>query len=452
MVAEKWTPKEEKLLKKYWYNTPKEDLLQKIPNRSWEGISRRAQRLSLRRDHLFSSLIKKQGGGFMPQKKTKDVLKIEQLVQQVGFYKKEYDVLVKERADTNNLIEKMKRVLSVIEPKGIYIPKPTAGKQEEEEMILLFSDSQIGTKSLGKEIGMTKKKVYGDIGEYNLNVFRYRLQLWLRSVIKIVKLHRKSVPVNKLNLWFLGDILENEFLFRGQGSYIETGLLQQFYASMYEIAQAIAVLASHFETIEIRGVAGNHGRGTPKPGQTKTWVNWEWLFYRYLELVCRDLTNVKFDLALSWYDLPEVLGHRFLMLHGEDIISYMRFPWYGAERMLDGYFQLLTAVGKPFEYMVFGHHHIAANFQMPAGEWFCNGAWTGYTQFVIKRLYKTEKPKQWLFFCHEKRGIGARYLLDLMEDDEKLWKKIKDTSYDIHIPPTNQAITAAMEQARVIRY
>lgn len=377
---------------------------------------------------------------------------LDRLKQQNAFYRKEGKRLQKERASALNLVENMKEALSTVEPQGVWKPPDDwPDDQEEEEAIALVSDCQIGSKSLGEEIGLMAPRVYGPIGTYNFNVFRYRLRIWLRSLTKITNLVRGKIPVRKLNLWFLGDILENEWIWKGQGSYIETGLLQQFYAAMYEFAQAIAVLGTHFETIEVHAVAGNHGRGTRKPGESKTWVNWEWLWYRYLELICRDIPNVGFGLTRSWYDLPQVNGHTYLIMHGEDVRRYMRFPWYSVDRMEKNYSEMMEAVGQPFTYLCFGHHHVASSFQTSKGEWFCNGNWVGPTMFSLKVLYEMALAKQWLFFSHPKRGATSRWLIDLMIEDEELWREVKETEPDIHIPPTNQEITAAMEAARWIK-
>ena len=147
------------------------------------------------------------------KKKTTDADVLEQLRQQVKFYRKEYKGLLKQHADINNLVERMREVLSVIEPQGVWTPPKCTRDQEPEEAIALVSDCQLGTKSLGEEIGLTKRMVYGPLGTYNFNVFRYRLRLWLRSVIKITELLRYSIPIRKLNLWFLRDVLENKHLF-----------------------------------------------------------------------------------------------------------------------------------------------------------------------------------------------------------------------------------------------
>ena len=337
-------------------------------------------------------------------------------------------------------MEEIREILATVKPEGVWLPPKKAYRQEEEEVIALVSDCQIGTKSLGAETGIAKEAVWGTYGTYNADVFRYRLRLWTRSVVRITSLMRAKIPVRKLNLWFLGDLLENEWIWRGQGSYIETGLLQQFYIALYEFAQAISYLAKHFEVVEIRAVSGNHGRGTPRPRESKTWVNWEWLWYRYLELVCRELANVKFNLSLSWFDEPEVQGHTFLMLHGEDVRRYMRFPWYGLDRLEKNYSELMESLGRPFEYLVVGHHHILSSYQTSKGEWFCNGNWVGPTVFTLKVLYEAAEPKQWLLFCHPKKGIASRWAVDLTVQDEALWRHIEKTRYDVHVPASNEEL------------
>jgi len=374
------------------------------------------------------------------------VVKSEALVRH---YKSMYTTLVKQQADVHNLVERMKDSLESIKPMPpMKIREPIVEGQEEEEVILLVSDIQLGTKSIGAEIGLTEPRVWGAFGAYDFNVFRYKLRVWLKAVLKFLYMHRASTPVKRLHLWFLGDVLENEWIYRGQGAYIETGLIQQYYAALYEIGQVIAHLSTYFEEIEIHGVPGNHGRGTKRPRETKTWVNWEWLWYRYLELVCGSLKNVKFDLAMSWYDLPMVMGHRFLLLHGEDIKRYMRFPWYSTERMEKAYGAIMERVGTPFEYLCFGHHHVGATFQSSKGEWICNGNWVGPTMFTMKVLYEMVKPIQFMMFFHPQQGITTTHKINLAKQDQGLWDEVEETSYNIDVPITNQEILGAIEKSR----
>lgn len=228
--------------------------------------------------------------------------------------------------------------------------------------------------------------------------------------------------------------------------------MQQFFVALYEVAQALAHLASEFDELEIHAVAGNHGRGTERKNASKSWVNWEWLWYRYLELVLRDVTNITFDLTPSWFDLPTIQGNTFLMLHGEDVRRYMRFPWYSTDRLEKNFSELLTAVGSPFDYMVMGHHHVGASFQTSKGEWFCNGNWVGPTMFTMKVLWEMVKPTQWMFFCHSKRGITSRYQIDLWQESEAIWQDVKDSSYNVHVPFSNQDLLTAVQDAqRVVK-
>lgn len=377
----------------------------------------------------------------------KDVL-LEKSRRKAEYYRSQYNEVVGLLADQQNLVDSMRDVLAVVEPEPIWIPPDMPKDQEEEEAIALVSDMQLGTKSLGDELNLTQRRVWGNLGEFNIDVLRYRIRIWLKAVKKIVKLHRASVPVRKCNLWLLGDILENEFIWKGQGSYIETGLMQQFFVAMYEVAQAIALLAGDFEEVEIHAVAGNHGRGTERKNASKTWTSWEWLWYRYLELVLREVSNVRFDLTPSWFDLPTVQGHTFLMVHGEDVRRYMRFPWYSTERMEKSFSELLSAVGRPFDYMVMGHHHVAASFQTSKGEWFCNGNWVGPTMYSMKTLWEMVKPTQWMMFCHPKRGLTSRWIIDLWQENEAIWRDVKETSYNVHVPFSNQEILSAVHTAQ----
>lgn len=138
---------------------------------------------------------------------------LERWKRKAEFYRSQYAQVVSVLADQDNLIESMRDVLSVIEPRPMKLLPPTPGNQENEEAVFLVSDMQLGTKSLGDELNLTQPRVWGSLGEYNVDVLRYRIRIWLRAAKKILKLHRASIPVRKGNILFLGDILENRHLF-----------------------------------------------------------------------------------------------------------------------------------------------------------------------------------------------------------------------------------------------
>jgi hypothetical protein len=128
----------------------------------------------------------------------------------------------------------------------------------------------------------------------------------------------------------------------------------------------------------------------------------------------------------------EVQGTRVLFIHGEDVRKWLTFPWYGAKRFYDSYFQMMSKLGQPFNVLVMGHFHEPMSWVLTNGEIIANGSFVGYTRYTMKRLGGEGRvPSQWVFFVHPKIGVSARYLVRLDRDDPALRKSL---------PPINKRV------------
>ena len=126
----KWKEKETDKLIELWADMSKEELMNEFPKRTWNSITSKAERMKLTKIHRRHSI--------RPAEK-----KILQYKRQAMFFQKEYEKILTQHIDVNNLVERMKEVLTTIKPKGVFKMPSYKTSQEEEEMILLFQTAKL---------------------------------------------------------------------------------------------------------------------------------------------------------------------------------------------------------------------------------------------------------------------------------------------------------------------
>lgn len=320
------------------------------------------------------------------------------------YYEKIINKYKREEGRTEVLLQKLKEALSVVKPsKPFVLISEVAG--DPETAVLLFSDAQLGLESLAKETGFY---------DYNVKIFEKRLRFLFDKTIKIVNLRRTSCPIKHLIIFFLGDNLENEITFAGQPFELEVDVLEQFFIGVELYSQFLIDLTQHFETIETYWTSGNHGR-VGKKGEHKWTLNWDYFFAKFIEQKLSLVKQITFHIPKQWWQVATVENWNFLLVHGEDIRRYMRFPWYDTQRFDADWTKLLQSLKKPitYNYLIFGHHHVLMQWDAPYGERICNGAFVGSNIYGLKRLRVSVRPTQLLFFVHKKVGISARYPIRL---------------------------------------
>jgi hypothetical protein len=130
---------------------------------------------------------------------TRKIKKMNKPAYKRGPYKKHN----KEDAMTSVSTEKAMESIYDLVKKGaveksplLRIPKYNIkqGLGDEEEMVLLFSDLQVGHKSPST----------------NLEVLKKRMETLVNGVVKIVSLQRQAIPIKKLHVFALGDMIQSE--------------------------------------------------------------------------------------------------------------------------------------------------------------------------------------------------------------------------------------------------
>lgn len=177
------------------------------------------------------------------------------------------------------------------------------------------------------------------------------------------------------------------------------------------LAQCLRDLAAGFETVDVFGTSGNHGRlpdhrrVNPKDPSR----SWDYLIYSVARQALADVPHVRFTLPDSYSVVYEVEGWRFYQGHGHDIKSWQSIPFYGISRAATGLNALRVAAGCPIHYFLFSHFHNAGSICAPGSEYFVNGSLIGGTEFSVHGLGRADRPSQWLFGVHRDHGVSHRW-------------------------------------------
>jgi hypothetical protein len=189
-----------------------------------------------------------------------------------------------------------------------------------------------------------------------------------------------------------------------------------------QIAAALKGMADRFGHVFVPCVVGNHGRATLKPrAKHRVIENHEWNLYQSLEAHFHDIGDkrVQFLIPRETDAYFTVLGHRFLLTHGDTLGVKGGDGIIGAiGPIARGAFKVGRSeaqIGRDFDTLLMGHWHT----YIPRGEAapvIVNGALKGYDEYARLMLrVPYSRPSQALWFVHQKHGITAQWQVYLDE-------------------------------------
>lgn len=321
----------------------------------------------------------------------------------LNYYKKQYEMLLKESILQDKVIAICQESIKSLPPiKNTHYPvfKPST-KKTKEEALLLFSDAHIG-----EEINLEET---GGLNSYDFDIFVKRYQFYIDTVIDLVKDKLKGYDIKKLNIAMLGDNVSG-IIHEELKETSRLDIVSQVFNGAYVVAQGIRDLAQNFEEIDIFGVPGTHGRMTEKKRYKQRYVSWDYVFYCILTLLLKDIHNIKTYFPKCFFLQKVINNHNFLFLHGDDIQMWMNVPWYGIDRMVARFNEVLE---QRIENVIMGHFHNSASLQKISGEKILNGSFSGANEFSLGKLFTGNKPVQKIMGVHKKYGISWSYSIKL---------------------------------------
>lgn len=278
------------------------------------------------------------------------------------------------------------------------------GSDQEEYAVALLSDLQTG-------------KITPD---YNSDVARERVMRYARKVVELADIQRLHHPVRHAVVPMLGDMVEGVDIFPGQQWLIDSTLYDQlFNTTPALLADFVRYLLSHFESVTVYAVDGNHGR-IGRRGQFGPMDNADRMLYRILAMLLRD--EPRFQLHMTdpqgernWYQVMQLGNYSAMLIHGDQIRGHSGFPWYGLGKKVNGWGS--GGVPERFGDVMMGHYHQLARIPLNQRSVWVNGSTESTNTYASENLAAQSEPSQWLLFVDPSAGrVTASYGVDLKED------------------------------------
>lgn len=189
---------------------------------------------------------------------------------------------------------------------------------------------------------------------------------------------------------------------------------QQFIQVQEELIAALAHMADVFGRVFVPCVVGNHGRDTLKPRmKQRAFTSYEWNLYNQLARTFAKDKRFTFLIPDETDAYFRVLGHRFLLTHGDSLGVKGGDGIIGAigpiARGTTKVGRAEAQIGRDFDTLLIGHYHtyIPRGDAMPV---IANGSVIGYNEYARLGLrVPYSRPSQALWFVHQDHGITAQW-------------------------------------------
>jgi hypothetical protein len=335
------------------------------------------------------------------EERYKELTEISFLKEQVKYWKRLYNQTIKHSSFENKIIDLFERHLVKYKPVFNIQQNNDIELIENEEPVLILSDLHIGGD-------VDKEEVMG-LNEYNLEIAKNRLEIVYNKFIKILKrFEYNNHKYKKVNLFLIGDFVEgviHQELLQGMP------IVDQVIETANLVSDIIYKLSQQFEEVEVYGVIGNHGRIDKKVYYKNKYSNFDYLVYKFIEVKCSNLNNVKCYFPKSSMLIVNKFNKwNFLLRHGDGKSqSFAGIPIYGIVRQSTKIQQMFNAYKDIYiHYQILGHYHSNMQIPYPAGQVIVCGSLKGIDEFSFNNFLASE-PSQTMLIINKKTGIFARF-------------------------------------------
>jgi len=384
-----------------------------------ESISDLASTLNIPRTTL-TSFLNRRGITFadlLVDASTSGQVTIEKLTLQRSHLEKQVKHLRKQLGKRDWWRDTLLEAAAMMRPNYVAPPPLEPRAESAQSSVLMVSDVHIGQCTPAEDVGM--------FGEYNTSIALARFKETFAVFASITR--HQAFPVDAVYVVLLGDLTDHGHLRPGHEGFVDMNPIKQALEGTNALIAALSMLAGQFPYVYVIGVPGNHGRVPADPRRADPTDNFDWLIYNIAKLALERQDNIMWNIPGTWYANFEIKGHRFFAIHGEDIISYVGFPWYGATRAARDYVAMFRLVRKRRlrrnppqsvdeyrdmeivpDYALLGHFHTQANWEAPDVEMMSNGTMPEVSIYGAKRRKTISRSSQRMFFVHQKYGMAMR--------------------------------------------
>lgn len=249
---------------------------------------------------------------------------------------------------------------------------------------------------------------------YNVDVTAEVLERVYETVDRLVRLKRKSRPIDEFFDLDVGDMVDGQLIFKTHPFHVDhrasfaraqvNGLRELIVPKMKTLSRR------GFKRYNIVSCGGNHGR-------TSMWSheadNYDLMLSDDYGLVFRNDKIIKVSTLNRRPDRITIKGHDFMLYHGQTIKMYMKIPWYGImQRVKDWAFH-----EPPFYGAIFGHFHGYGKMREAGRVVLLNGTAVVDDDFSREVIGRRGEPVWHLFGVHPEKGITWSYDLYLYGEE-----------------------------------
>lgn len=250
----------------------------------------------------------------------------------------------------------------------------------------------------------------GGVNEFNREIGKERARKLVENIIDLCFNHMTTPNYPGIVVCLGGDMISGDI--HHELSVTNDGYVQQCVMELEDVLiWGIETLADKFGKVFVPCVVGNHGRMTLKPVMKgRVFQSFEWNLYCHLAKYFRNDSRVTFFIPNETDAHFTVLGHRFLLTHGDalgvkggdGIIGAIGPIMRGTMKVHRSEAQ----IGRDFDTILMGHWHQ----YIPLPGLIVNGTLKGYDEFARLALRAPyDRPSQSLWFVHPKHGITAQW-------------------------------------------
>ena len=265
---------------------------------------------------------------------------------------------------------------------------------EYEDSPVPFSDNDIVVSLNDIHFGAT---INNSWRVYDSDICADMMRMYLRKIISIAELHKSENCI----VWCAGDSISGS-IHRSVQVTNKENVIEQITGVSELIAQFLAELSKHFNTVRFVSVSGNHSRLEPNKENALAAERLDDLVEWYLAARLQNFKNIiidnehKLDCTLSEID---VRGKTYLIVHGD---------YDGSSGKIQS---LQMMVRKPVYAVLSGHRHHNATDTVQGIKTAMAGSFLGMDDFCVqKRIYGA--PEQMVCICDE-NGIRCHYDVEL---------------------------------------
>lgn len=252
---------------------------------------------------------------------------------------------------------------------------------------------------------------------YNMAICEQRVELFAKKIQLLTAIQRAAHPVQRAHLMFGGDMIENCDIFPGQAYEIEDSLFGQMFQCVRIGVNLINNLLATFETVEVTGEPGNHGR-LGRRGQFPAGDNADRMVYKIIAQHFESNPRVVWHGdGGGWHQMVQVGKYKAMLIHGDEIKSFGgNTPAFGLLRKGTAWASGVVEGG--FDDIYFGHFHTPMSLTLPGGgTMYGTGSTESSNAYAAEFVAARGKPTQRLHFIDPRKGrVTAEYKVFLEED------------------------------------